>query len=51
MHILMDNKAKHINIFNLFQLFLHKVFGYRGVVLFPWVGKVYDRDIAVKEER
>ncbi|KAK2181757.1 hypothetical protein NP493_383g04063 [Ridgeia piscesae] len=33
------------------QLFLHKVFGYRGVVLFPWVGKVYDRDIAVKEER
>lgn len=26
------------------QLFLHKVFGYRGVVLFPWVAKVYDRD-------
>ena len=26
------------------QLFLHKVFGYRGVVLFHWVSKVYDRD-------
>jgi polymerase delta-interacting protein 2 len=26
------------------QLFLHKVFGYRGVVLFPWQAKVYDRD-------
>lgn len=28
------------------QLFLHKVFGYRGVVLFPWAAKVYDRDSA-----
>lgn len=28
------------------QLFLHKVFGYRGVVLFPWTAKVYDRDSA-----
>lgn len=27
------------------QLFLHKVFGYRGVVLFPWTAKVYDRDV------
>lgn len=27
------------------QLFLHKVFGYRGVVLFPWSAKVYDRDL------
>ncbi|KXJ21843.1 polymerase delta-interacting protein 2 [Exaiptasia diaphana] len=26
------------------QLFLHKVFGYRGVILFPWVARVYDRD-------
>lgn len=26
------------------QLFLHAVFGYRGVVLFPWVARVYDRD-------
>lgn len=27
------------------QLFLHKIFGYRGVVLFPWIAKVYDRDM------
>ncbi|XP_067929244.1 polymerase delta-interacting protein 2-like [Watersipora subatra] len=26
------------------QLFLHEIFGYRGVILFPWVAKVYDRD-------
>ena len=25
------------------QMFLHKVFGYRGVVLFPWLARVYDR--------
>ncbi|XP_029462853.1 polymerase delta-interacting protein 2-like [Rhinatrema bivittatum] len=28
------------------QLFLHRVFGYRGVVLFPWLARLYDRDIA-----
>lgn len=33
------------------QLFLHKVFGYRGVVLFPWSARVYDRDIPNKRER
>lgn len=27
------------------QLFLHKIFGYRGVVLFPWSAKVFDRDL------
>nr|XP_033800229.1 polymerase delta-interacting protein 2-like isoform X2 [Geotrypetes seraphini] len=27
------------------MLFLHKVFGYRGVVLFPWLARLYDRDI------
>ncbi|XP_037069229.1 polymerase delta-interacting protein 2-like [Pollicipes pollicipes] len=26
------------------QLFLHRVFGYRGVILFPWQARVYDRD-------
>ncbi|KAF6216747.1 hypothetical protein GE061_001096 [Apolygus lucorum] len=26
------------------QLFLHSIFNYRGVVLFPWVARVYDRD-------
>ncbi|XP_014354156.1 polymerase delta-interacting protein 2 isoform X3 [Latimeria chalumnae] len=28
------------------QLFLHKVFGYRGVILFPWLARLYDRDVA-----
>lgn len=28
-----------------FQLFLHSVFGYRGIVLFPWHARLYDRDI------
>nr|CAG4642563.1 EOG090X07J3 [Evadne anonyx] len=27
------------------QLFLHRVLGYRGIVLFPWSARVYDRDI------
>lgn len=26
------------------QLFLHSVFGYRGIVLFPWHARLYDRD-------
>lgn len=26
------------------QLFLHRVFGYRGIILFPWRAKVYDRN-------
>lgn len=29
-----------------FQLFLHSVFGYRGIVLFPWQARLYDRDVA-----
>ncbi|XP_023331368.1 polymerase delta-interacting protein 2 isoform X2 [Eurytemora carolleeae] len=32
------------------QLFLHKVFGYRGVILFPWLARVYDRDLPNKKE-
>uniref|UniRef100_A0A8C0J2N8 Polymerase delta-interacting protein 2 n=1 Tax=Chelonoidis abingdonii TaxID=106734 RepID=A0A8C0J2N8_CHEAB len=28
------------------QLFLHSVFGYRGIVLFPWQARLYDRDVA-----
>jgi len=27
------------------QLFLHRVFGYRGIILFPWSARVYDRDV------
>lgn len=30
------------------QLFLHRIFGYRGVVLFPWLAKLYDRDLIAK---
>ncbi len=30
--------------YNTGQLFLHKLFGYRGVILFPWTARVYDRD-------
>ena len=37
-----------INFF--WQLFLHKVFGYRGIVLFPWLARVYDRDAGTKSE-
>ncbi|XP_054280360.1 polymerase delta-interacting protein 2 isoform X1 [Macrosteles quadrilineatus] len=33
------------------QLFLHKVFGYRGVILFPWLARVYDRDIPNKRAK
>lgn len=33
------------------QLFLHKVFGYRGVILFPWSARVYDRDISANHEK
>lgn len=33
------------------QLFLHQVFGYRGIVLFPWLARVYDRDIPNKRDK
>lgn len=48
---LLPNPAQfnaNINLF--FQLFLHRVFGYRGVALFPWISKVYDRDISKKSD-
>nr|CAG4644014.1 EOG090X07J3 [Lepidurus arcticus] len=32
------------------QLFLHRIFGYRGVVLFPWLARIYDRDISSKKD-
>lgn len=31
------------------QFILHRVFGYRGVILFPWLAKVYDRDLPNKK--
>ena len=27
---------------------LYQVFGYRGVILFPWLARVYDRDMPSK---
>ncbi|KAG1666135.1 polymerase delta-interacting protein 2 [Nymphon striatum] len=33
------------------QLFLHKVFGYRGVTLFSWASKIYDRDVCQSETK
>lgn len=32
------------------QLFLHRIFGYRGVILFPWLARVYDREIQSKRD-
>jgi len=32
------------------QMFLHKVFGYRGVILFPWLARVYDRDVPHRKD-
>jgi len=32
------------------QLILHRVFGYRGVILFPWLAKVYDRALSNKKD-
>ncbi|PRD36146.1 UNVERIFIED_CONTAM: Polymerase delta-interacting protein 2 [Trichonephila clavipes] len=31
------------------QLFLHRIFGYRGVTLFPYMACVYDRDVPNQE--
>ena len=31
--------------YNTGQLIIHKIFEYRGVVLFPWRTELYDRDI------
>ncbi|CAG0893624.1 unnamed protein product [Cyprideis torosa] len=32
------------------QLFLHRIFGYRGVTLFPWLARVYDRDLPQRRD-
>ncbi|KAL3271278.1 hypothetical protein HHI36_021768 [Cryptolaemus montrouzieri] len=32
------------------QLILHRIFGYRGVILFPWLARVYDRDVPQHRE-
>lgn len=38
-------RCSNSNSFHL-QLFLHSVFGYRGIVLFPWHARLYDRDVS-----
>ncbi|GFR81750.1 polymerase delta-interacting protein [Elysia marginata] len=40
----------HGKAYDTGQLFLHKIFGYRGIVLFPWLAHVYDRDTNNKAE-
>ena len=34
----------NFSFFSTGQMFLHRVFGYRGVLLFPWTARVIDRD-------
>lgn len=31
------------------QMIFHRIFSYRGVILFPWLARVYDRDISNKK--
>lgn len=38
-------QAKSDGKYETGQLFLHRIFGYRGVVLFPWTARVFDRDL------
>lgn len=46
-----DPKTNPVHKYTDGQCFLHRVFGYRGVILFPWWAKLYDRDVppAVKQ--
>uniref|UniRef100_A0A4W3JAR0 Polymerase (DNA-directed), delta interacting protein 2 n=1 Tax=Callorhinchus milii TaxID=7868 RepID=A0A4W3JAR0_CALMI len=37
---------KQLGKYETGQLFLHSIFGYRGIVLFPWHARLYDRDVA-----
>lgn len=45
------NPVKQIEKYETGQLFFHRIFGYRGVILFPWLARVYDRDVVVKAEK
>jgi len=47
----LEEPREHGKPYDTGQLFLHKVFGYRGIVLFPWLAHVYDRDSSKSEER
>lgn len=39
----LESKQPHQNYYPSGQTFLHAVFGYRGVTLFPWLAKIHDR--------
>jgi len=45
---MLEPPREHSRPYDTGQLFLHKIFGYRGIVLFPWLAHVYDRDITSK---
>ncbi|XP_067649270.1 polymerase delta-interacting protein 2-like [Haliotis asinina] len=47
---ILETPKEHGNSYETGQLFLHRIFGYRGIVLFPWLARVYDRDTATKTE-
>jgi len=36
--------------YNTGQLIIHKIFEYRGVVLFPWRTELFDRDVTTKSD-
>lgn len=44
-----ENRKLATNHYETGQLFLHKVFGFRGIVLFPWTARVYDRDALLRK--
>lgn len=39
---------KTLGTYNAGQFFLHRTFGYRGLILFPWNARLYDRTNNVK---
>lgn len=40
-----ESKQPDENVYAPGQPFLHQIFGYRGVILFPWMARVHDIDI------
>ncbi|XP_005102673.1 polymerase delta-interacting protein 2 [Aplysia californica] len=46
----LEPPREHGKPYDTGQLFLHKIFGYRGIVLFPWLAHVYDRDTSSKTD-
>lgn len=46
----LDEVRDQTNTYQTGQLFIHKVLSYRGVILYPWMAKMYARDKATKTE-